>query len=216
MDNKTLQQMVLDELEFDPRIDAASIGVTANDGVVTLLGHVGSFAEKYAAEELARRVKGVHAVAQEIEVRYPNHKKTSDDEIAERALRIIKWDTTIPDDAIQVTVQHGLVTLNGQVDWHFQRYAAESSVRKLSGVIGVVNDVYIKPVPAAADLKRKIESALNRRAQLEANSIRVNVSGANVVTLEGQVDCWDERQAVEQAAWSVAGVRSVNDQLTVR
>ena len=150
MDNRVLQEMVLDELDFDPRIDAANIGVVANDGVVTLSGHVASFAEKHAAEEVARRVKGVHAVAQEIEVRYPSDKKTSDDEIAKRALSVIKWNTTIPQDTIQVTVQKGLVTLSGQVTWQYQRGDAEQSVRKLSGVIGVINNIEIKPVTTTA------------------------------------------------------------------
>ena len=215
MDNRFLQEMVLDELDFDPRIDAANIGVVANDGVVTLSGHVASFAEKHAAEEVARRVKGVHAVAQEIEVRYPSDKKTSDDEIAKRALSVIKWNTTIPQDTIQMTVQKGLVTLSGQVTWQYQRGDAEQSVRKLSGVIGVINNIEIKPVTTTADIKRRIEKALTRRAKLEASAIRVNVTDGSMVTLEGKVDCWDERQAVEQAAWSVAGVRSVDDQLTI-
>ncbi|MEY9608016.1 osmotically-inducible protein OsmY [Bradyrhizobium elkanii] len=132
MDNRQLQQMVLDELDFEPSIDSANIGVVADDGVVTLTGHVPSYAQKVAAEQAARRVKGVHGVAQEIEVRYASDKRTSDDEIAKRALSIIRWDTTIPDDAVQVTVQKGLVTLTGKVAWQFQKNAAEKAVRRLS------------------------------------------------------------------------------------
>ena len=134
MDDRQLQQEVLDELDFDPSIDAAHIGVAADNGVVTLTGHVFSYAEKLAVEQAARRVKGVRAVAQEIEVRYPSDKKTADDEIAKRALSIIKWDTMIPQQAVQVTVQKGLVTLAGQVNWQYQKKAAEDAVRKLSGV----------------------------------------------------------------------------------
>ncbi|BBB99036.1 osmotically-inducible protein OsmY [Bradyrhizobium japonicum] len=215
MDNRQLQQMVLDELDFEPSIDSANIGVVADDGVVTLTGHVPSYAQKVAAEQAARRVKGVHGVAQEIEVRYASDKRTSDDEIAKRALSIIRWDTTIPDDAVQVTVQKGLVTLTGKVAWQFQKNAAEKAVRRLSGVVGVLNDIELIPRPIASDIKKKIEQALTRRAHIEADAIRANVTDGNNVKLEGKVDCWDERQAVERAAWSVDGVQFVQDRLTI-
>jgi osmotically-inducible protein OsmY len=215
MSDKELQQRVLDELDFDPRIEAANIGVAVNNAVVTLNGHVSSYAEKLAAEQAARRVKGVRALAQEIEVRYPSDKKTSDDEIAKRALNVIEWDTRIPQDAVQVTVQKGLITLNGQVNWQYQKKAAEDAVRKLSGVTGVINNISLRPTVVASDIKRKIESALERRAQVEANTIRVNVLDGNRVTLEGNVGCWDELEVVENAAWSVAGVQSVDDHLTI-
>jgi osmotically-inducible protein OsmY len=215
MNDKELQQRVIDELDFDPRIDAAHIGVAVNNAVVTLNGHVSSYAEKLAVEQAARRVKGVRAVAQEIEVRYPSDKKTSDDEIAKRALNVIVWDTTIPKDAVQVTVQKGLITLNGQVNWQYQKKAAEDAVRKLSGVTGVINNVSLKPTVVASDIKRKIEDALERRAQVEANTIQVNVLDGNRVKLEGNVGCWDELEVVENAAWSVAGVQSVDDHLTI-
>ncbi|MBU6462200.1 MAG: BON domain-containing protein [Bradyrhizobium sp.] len=215
MSDKELQQRVLDELDFDPRIEAANIGVAVNNAVVTLNGHVSSYAEKLAAEQAARRVKGVRALAQEIEVRYPSDKKTSDDEIAKRALNVIEWDTRIPQDNVQVTVQKGLITLNGQVNWQYQKKAAEDAVRKLSGVTGVINNISLRPTVVASDIKRKIESALERRAQVEANTIRVNVLDGNRVKLEGNVGCWDELEVVENAAWSVAGVQSVDDHLTI-
>ena len=215
MSDKELQQSVLDELDFDPRIEAANIGVAVNNAVVTLNGHVSSYAEKLAAEQAARRVKGVRALAQEIEVRYPSDKKTSDDEIAKRALNVIEWDTRIPQDTVQVTVQKGLITLNGQVNWQYQKKAAEDAVRKLSGVTGVINNISLRPTVVASDIKRKIESALERRAQVEANTIRVNVLDGNRVKLEGNVGCWDELEVVENAAWSVAGVQSVDDHLTI-
>lgn len=215
MDDRQLQQKVLDELDFDPSIDAANIGVAVDDGVVTLTGHVSSYAEKLGAEQAARRVKGVRAVAQEIEVRYPTDKKTSDDEIAKRALSILKWDTTIPLDAVQLTVQRGMVALTGQVNWQYQKKAAEDAVRKLSGVTAVVNNISLKPAVIASDIKRKIEDALTRRAQIEADTIRVDVLNGNRVKLEGKVDSWEEREAVENAAWSVAGVQSVDDRLTI-
>jgi osmotically-inducible protein OsmY len=215
VNDRQLQQKVLDEFDFDPSIDAANIGVAVDDGVVTLTGHVSSYAEKLAAEQAARRLTGVRAVAQEIEVRYPSDKKTSDDEIAKRALSVLKWDTTIPQNAVQVTVQRGLVTLTGQVSWQYQKKAAEEAVRKLCGVTAVANNISLKPTVIASDIKRKIEDALTRRAQIEADAIRVNVLDGNRVKLEGKVDCWEEREAVENAAWSVAGVQSVDDRLTI-
>jgi osmotically-inducible protein OsmY len=219
MHDKQLQQDVLDELEFEPSIDAAHIGVAVDNGVVTLSGHVSSYAEKTAAESATRRVRGVRAIAQEIEVRYPGDKKTSDDEIAKRALSVLKWDALIPGDAVKVTVQKGWVTLAGDVSWHFEKKAAENAVRKLSGITGVSNSISIKPTVIkptvnASEIKRKIEDALTRHAEIEAQSIRVSVRDGNKVSLEGMVDSWNEREAVENAAWSVAGVQSVDDRLT--
>jgi osmotically-inducible protein OsmY len=215
MDDKQLRKNLLDELEFEPSLDAANIGVTANDGVVTLTGHVSSYAEKTAAEGAARRVKGVRAVADEIEVRYPSDKKTSDDEIAKRALSILKWYAAIPQDAVQVTVQKGWVTLTGELAWQYQRKAAEDAVRKLSGVLGVANSISVKPTVYVSDIKKTIEDALTRHAQLEGQAIRVSVRDRNKVLLEGTVDSWDDREAVENAAWSVAGLQSVDDRLII-
>lgn len=215
MDDKLLRQKVVDELDFDPSIDAANIGIAVDDGVVILTGSVSSYAEKLAASRAARRVKGVRAVAQEIEVRYPGDKKLSDNEIAKRALNIIKWDTTIPEDAVKLTVQQGFVTLTGLVDWQFQKNAAEDAVRKLSGVMGVVNNIVIKAAVVASDIKKKIEDALTRRARIEASTIRVDVLDRNRVKLEGKVESWEERDAIEDAAWSVAGVQWVDDHLRI-
>jgi osmotically-inducible protein OsmY len=215
MTDRRLQQQVLDELDFDPSIDAANIGVAVDDGVVTLTGHVSSYAEKSAVDQAVRRVKGVRGVAEEVEVRYPDDKKMSDDEIAKRALSIIKWDAQVPQDAVQVTVRKGWVTLTGQVSWQYQKKAAEDAVKKLTGVIGVINNISLKLIVTASDVKRKIEDALARHAQIEAEAIRVDVLDGNKVKLEGKVDCWEEREAVENAAWSVAGVQSVDDRLTI-
>lgn len=210
-----LRQDVLDELEFEPSIDAADIGVTVKDGVVTLIGHVRSYAEKIAAERAVQRVKGVRAIAQELEVRYPERKKTADDEIAKRALAIISWDTTIPDDVIQVKVQAGWITLSGEVDWHFQKRAVEDAVRKLTGVVGVTNLLLVRPRIQADDVKHRIEEALKRNAAIEAGTIRVGVSGGKV-TLAGQVHAWYERGVAERAAWAVPGVTAVEDHLVIR
>ena len=214
MDNKQLRQAVMDELEFDPRIDAANIGVAVDNGIVTLSGHVGSYVEKVAAEKAARRIKGVRALAEELEVRYPNDKKTADDEIAKRAVKILEWYDLIPKHAIQVTVQRGLVVLSGEVRWQYQKKWAEQAVRKLSGITSVINNIVIKPAVYQSDIKKKIEEALARHAEIEAQDIRVTVREGKV-SLEGKVDSWEERRAVENAAWSVAGVQAVDDQLII-
>lgn len=214
MSDRSVRQDILEELEFEPSIDAAHIGVAVADGVVTLTGYVGSYAEKTMAESVVRRVRGVRAIAEEIEVRFPARKKTADDEIAKRALAIIGWDTTLPDEAIQVKVQHGWITLSGEVEWHFQRTAAENAVRKLSGVFGVINMITVRPRIDAGDIKQRIENALRRSAELEADAIRVTVVGSKV-TLEGKVNAWREREVAERAAWAAAGVSAVDDRLTI-
>jgi osmotically-inducible protein OsmY len=215
MDDKQLRQNIIDELEFEPSVDAQDIGVAVSEGIVTLSGHVSSYAEKVAVQHAVQRVKGVRAIAQEIEVRYPGEKKTADDEIAKRALNILKWDAVIPGAAVRVTVQKGWVLLTGEVDWQFQKKAAEDAIRKLSGVTGVSNSITIKPRVSASDIKKKIEDALARNAHVEARAIRVNVSDGNKVRLEGAVDSWDDRDVVENAAWSVPGVQSVDDRLAI-
>jgi osmotically-inducible protein OsmY len=180
------------------------------------MGNVSSYAEKIIAEHAARRVRGVRAIAQEIEVRYPGDKKTADDEIAKRALSILKWDAIIPQTAIEVTVQKGWVTLDGDVTWQYQRKAAEDAIWKLSGVTGVTNKIAIRQNVRTADVKKQIEDALGRHARVEAQAIHVNILDGNKVLLEGQVESWAEREAVRDAVWSVAGVQLVDDRLTIR
>lgn len=214
MGDLSLRESVLGALEFEPSINAAHIGVATDAGVVTLSGHVGSYAEKLMAERVAQRVKGVRAIAQEIEVRWPSDQKTNDDEIAQRALKIIEWDTTIPDGKVRLKVQKGWVTLTGEVPWYFQSSAAEAAVRKLSGVVGITNAITIKPAIQAGDIKHRIEDALKRNAEFEANQIRVVVSGGRV-TLEGKVKAWHERVLAERAAWAAPGVSVVEDHLAV-
>lgn len=215
MSELSLRQKIVDELEFDPTLDAAHIGVSVDDGVATLTGHVESYAEKAAAIAAVRRVKGVRGVADDIQVRYPYDKKSSDDEIAKRAADILEWDVLVPEGMVEVTVRDGWLTLEGIVDWHYQKQAAEDDVRKLSGIRGVTNSINIKPRVTALDVKMKIEDALKRHAEVEASAIRVSVRDNNQVTLEGTVDNWDERYAVERAAWSAAGVMSVEDRLSI-
>ena len=212
MTDKDLRRDVLDELDFDPSLDAAEIGVAVSDGVVTLTGHVGSYAEKVEAENAVRRVKGVRAIAQEIQVRYAEAKKIEDDQIAARALAIIDWSVHLPKQAIQVKVAKGWITLTGAVPWQYQAMGAEAAVRKLSGVVGVSNLIQVKPEVRPALVKDKILEAFKRGAMFEADGSKVRVEG-DKVTLEGAVTAWADREAAERAAWSVPGVRAVEDRI---
>jgi osmotically-inducible protein OsmY len=214
MDDIALRKDILEELEFEPSVNARHIGVAVSQGIVTLTGHVGSFAERAAVERIVGSVKGVRGIAQEIQVRLPANRKTNDDEIAERSLKIIAWDTTIPADRIQVRVENGWVTLRGTVDWNFQRQAAVDAVRKLSGVIGLTNELTVGTSASATDIKLRIENALKRAAELEAAHIRVGVVGGKV-TLDGKVRALHERAAAERAAWSAPGVHVVEDRIKV-
>lgn len=212
MSDMTLRQDIIDELDFDPSIDSANIGVAVSNGVVTLTGHASTYSEKLAAEKAAQRVKGVRAIAQEVVVRYASDKKTADDQIAERALSSIAWDAQIPANEVKVKVAQGWVTLTGHVHWYYQSAAAEAAVHRLSGVIGVTNLIDVKPKAQPQDVRAKILDALKRNAEVEADSIRVLVHD-DKVTLEGKVKAWYERGVAERAAWSVPGVTSVEDHL---
>jgi osmotically-inducible protein OsmY len=209
-----LQQRVIDELDFEPSVNAAHIGIAVQGGVVTLSGHVQSYAEKYAAERAARRVKGVKAVAMELDVRLAEDRKLADDEIAARAVRMLEWDAAVPDERITIRVEHGVITLGGTVQWGFQRQAAEYDVHRLNGVRAVINNIALAPQVKALDVSAKIRGALERNAEIEANNIAVAVSGGKV-TLSGRVRDWTEREAIERAAWSAPGVNEVEDKLVV-
>jgi osmotically-inducible protein OsmY len=209
-----LRSNVLDELEFEPTVNAAHIGVSVNCGVVTLTGFVASYAEKAAAERAARRVKGVTAIAQEIEVRLPSHAKRADDEIAACAVEILKWQAGGPADRIDIKVEKGVVTLTGEVDWQFQKTEAAYIVHKLTGIIDVVNQIRVATRIGASEIKEKIEKALQRSAALDASRITVQTEGGRVV-LTGEVQAWYERDLAESAAWSAPGIREVENRLTV-
>ena len=215
MSNKSLRQHIIDELEFEPSVDTALIGVAVENGIVTLTGHVPSYWQKTAAEAAVWRVKGVKAIAQEIQVRFPQDKKTADDQIAERAVKLLEWDILVPKDVIRVKVQNGYVSLEGEVAWQFERRAAEENVRKLTGVAGVFNNITIKPEMEASDVRQSIEDALKRYAELQSRRIQIDVRENGVVMLDGQVDSWEELQAIERAAWSVPGVRMVEDRISI-
>jgi osmotically-inducible protein OsmY len=214
MTDLALKQAILDELEWEPSVDAAHIGVTVENGIVTLTGHVPTFAQKLAAEQAVKRVKGVRAVAQEIEVRLPTEHKMDDADIAKRAVSSLGWQVSVPDNRLQVLVQNGWITLRGEVDWQFQRKAAENAVRLLAGVRGVSNQISIKASEQPKDLKRRIESALARNASGEANSVRVALKDGRV-TLEGKVHSWHDRKIVEDAVWAAPGVSAVEDKIQI-
>lgn len=214
MTDLALRQNILDELEFEPSIDAAHIGVAVEDGIVTLTGHVSSYWEKTTAENVVKRVKGVKGLAEEIEVRLVGLKGTADDEIAKRAVDAITWNVSIPRDKVQVKVQDGWITLTGKLEWQYQKNAAAEAVRGLAGVVGVANQIEINPRASVSDIKKRIENALKRNAETEAQTIRVKVLDGKV-TLEGKVRAWSERQAAERAAWSSPGVRAVEDRISI-
>jgi osmotically-inducible protein OsmY len=211
MDDRTLRQHVLAELEFDPKVDAAHIGVAVRDGIVTLSGHVATYAEKIAAERILQRVRGVRAVVEEIEVRYPADQKTGDEELAARVVKVLAWNVQVPDDAVKIKVEDGRVTLDGCVPWYYQRAAAQSAVAKLAGVREVLNLLAVKPPVRSRDVKAKVLAALKRTAR-DPDTITVRVEGDTVI-LDGCVDLWRERQLAERAAWSIPGVHAVDDRL---
>jgi osmotically-inducible protein OsmY len=208
-----LKQDVEDELAWRPEINSAHIGVAAENGVVTLSGHVSTFSEKRAAEEAVKHVSGVRGVAENLEVR-TGELSGKDDEIARRALNSLAWDTLVPSRGITVSVEGGWVTLSGEAPWQFQRKAAENAVRKLYGVVGVLNNIVLKQQPQPADVKQRIENALRRSAELDSDAIKVSVTGGTV-TLDGTVDSWLARDQAEDAAWAAPGVAEVRDNLRV-
>jgi osmotically-inducible protein OsmY len=212
--NAVLQQDVIDELSYEPSIDASNIGVVASNGIVTLTGTVSSYANKMGAEHAAERVCGVKAVADETTVDLPSFHTRNDTDIAQAVLNALSWQVFVPESALKVRVEGGWVTLDGTVDFNYQRTAAQSAVSQLTGVRGVNNLVVLKPAVAAFDLKQKIESAFKRSAELDAAKIGLNISG-NKVELTGKVSSSAERSGAELAAWSAPGVWEVSNHLQI-
>ena len=209
-----LQQLVLAEFNWEPSVAAGHIGVTANAGVVTLSGHVDSYARKHAAEMAAGRVKGVKAVAEEIEVRLPFETQRSDADIAAAAIERLAWNVSVPKDSVMVKVENGWVTLTGQVDWWFQKQAAEQDIRPLLGVIGVSNQTTIKPRVNASNLTNDITHALHRSWFFDPEAVHVRADGGKVV-LTGNVNSFYERQVAAQTAWAAPGATNVENDIAV-
>jgi len=209
-----LKTDVINELQWDPAINPTNVGVAVSNGVVTLTGHLTTFAEKFAIERAVRRVEGVKALAVELDVKLSANHIRSDTEIAQAAESALRWHALVPDDRVSIKVEKGWVTLGGEVDWDYQRDSAYSAVRSLTGVVGVSNAIMLKPRVTPADIAGRIRSALTRHAEREAKHIEVNVTGSTV-TLRGHVDSLAERAAAQGAAWAAPGITSVVNKLAV-
>jgi osmotically-inducible protein OsmY len=214
MTDRDLQDNVQAALEWEPSVDVTDVGVTVDNGVVTLRGDVKTYAEREAAERVALRVYGVKAVANDLKVRLVSGSERTDSEIAQAAVTALKWNTSVQADRISIAVRDGQVILKGHADWQFQKEAATRAVRNLTGVRGVTNHIAVEPRARIGDIQAKIEAAFRRSAEIDARRVKVTVQDSKV-TLTGNVRSWAERQEAEQAAWAAPGVTQVEDSLAV-
>jgi osmotically-inducible protein OsmY len=209
-----IERDVKEELKWNPDLDATDIAVSVKKGVVTLAGFVRSYTDKYEAEAAAKRVSGVVGVANDLEVRMPSVDERPDPEIGRDAAAALKSQLPVSSENIKIIVRNGWVTLEGEVEWQYQRQTAENAVRRIKGVKGVINSIILKPKTAPSEIKRKILEAFRRNAEVDANRITVEANGAEIV-LKGTVRSWIEREEAERVAWSAPGVTKVVDQLVV-
>ena len=209
-----LQRDVQDELAWEPSVDAAEIGVSVENGVVILNGTVKSLTQKWTAERIAQRVEGVRAVTDELVVKLAGDRQHTDADIAQAAVNVLNWNTSVPSNRVKVLVENSWITLQGSVEYHFQKMAAEHVVRNLKGVKGVSNLITVNPRVSAGDVKNKIEKALERAAQVDARKISVEATDGKVI-LRGNVRTWAEREEAERAAWAAPGVSVVQNDIRI-
>jgi osmotically-inducible protein OsmY len=214
--DEEIQSDIYEELRWDARVQPNEVGVSVKNGVVTLAGWVDSYSKKWVAERAAHRVRGVLAVANDIEVRLPSTAERTDSDVAAAATRALEWDALVPVGRLEVTVAKGFVTLRGEVEWEYQRREAERGVRRLSGVRGVSNLITVRPrkVPSPDELKSKIEQALIRSVETDAQRITIDVDEGRIA-LHGTVKSWMEKEEAERIAWSAPGVRAVDNRITI-
>ncbi|HYR06315.1 MAG TPA: BON domain-containing protein [Longimicrobium sp.] len=209
-----LKTDVMDELMFEPSVDETGIGVAVHDGVVTLAGHVKSYAEKMAAERAVKRVDGVQGIANDLAVELWPGFQHDDTDIAQAAVHALRWNTWLPENSVTVTVKDGWLTLEGSMPWQYQKQEALLAVQHLQGVKGVTNQIVVKPSLQASQVERRIQSAFQRAASLDARKVHVETAGS-VAILRGTVRSWAEHEDAERAAWSVPGVTAVRNELEI-
>jgi len=212
--DKELRTRVQEAFDFEPSIHSEEIGVGASSGVVTLTGHVPSYAQKRHAETTVFRVKGVRGIANDLQVKLPKEKERTDTDIAKAVVRAMKWHTDLPEDTISVKVRDGWVTLEGRVEWNYQREQAANAVIHLTGVLGVTNVLTIAPHVRPSEVRHRIKKALEREADREAEAMEIEVDGTTI-RLKGTVHSWIERRQVERTAWSIPGIIDVQNDLKV-